>query len=84
MTHFFFIIYIDEKYSFSLFFVLLGLLLMIFNLIISYEASLFNNPTFLKVHPPISEITAHVTMPVWSELSIISFCFMLLVQIQGG
>ncbi len=57
---------------------------MIFHLIISYEASLFNNPTFLKDHPPISEITVHVTMPSWLEFSIISFCLMLLVQINGG
>jgi hypothetical protein len=41
-------------------------------LILIYEAG-FYKPTILKVHPPISRITAHVTMPVRLEHSIIYF-----------
>ena len=54
-----------------------------FMFILSYEAG-FYKPTILKVHPPISGITAHATMPGRLEQSIISLCFMLLIQMNGA
>jgi hypothetical protein len=44
----------------------------------------FYKPTVLKVPLPISRITAHATRPGRLEHSMISFCFMLLIQINGA
>ncbi len=40
----------------------------------------FYKPTFLKIHPPISGITAHATMPGRFEQSVISFLRHFLIQ----
>jgi hypothetical protein len=47
--------------------------------ILSYEAGFYKS-TILKVHPPISGITAHATMPGRLKHSIFSFCSRLLIQ----
>ncbi len=44
----------------------------------------FYKPTILKVHPPISGITTHATLSGRLDHSIISFCFMLLIQMNGA
>ncbi len=45
-----------------------------FMMFIMSSAVGFYKPTVLKVHPPISGVAAHATMPRWLEHSIISFC----------
>jgi hypothetical protein len=54
-----------------------------FMFIHNYEAGLYKL-TVLKVHPLIIRITAHATMPGRLENSIISFCFVLLIQMNGA
>ena len=54
-----------------------------FIIILSYESG-FYKPTALKVHPPISGITAFATMPGRLEHSSISFCSRLLIQMNGA
>ncbi len=60
--------------------------------IVSWQASCsslvmkldFYKPTVLKVHPPISRITAHATIPGRLKHSIISSCFRFFIQMNGA
>jgi hypothetical protein len=53
------------------------------NFIFVIVVQLTSHHFVLKVHPPICGITAHATMPGWLELSIISFCFMILIHMNS-